>query len=96
MKRLFDINLKNKTKEWKKEKWKTGKKREKRRIVLFFSLLNYRMDIEGTYHIALRLKWCCSNTRIILRIVDILEDFKQEGQEALNRSPEYTDQKSNI
>ena len=26
----------------------------------------------------------------------ILPIFKQEGQEALNRSPEYTDQKSNI
>ena len=24
------------------------------------------------------------------------ENWKQEGQEALNRSPEYTDQKSNI
>ena len=33
-------------------------------------------SIEGAQHIASTLKRCCSNARGILRIVDILEDFK--------------------
>ena len=33
--------------------------------------------MQGADHIASRLKLCCSNARVILRILNILEDLKK-------------------